>query len=101
MVKKGITTIILLFTFLSIVGMVSAVTAPDAEWNRTFGGSGIWNRGISVVQTTDGGLAIIGPALDIGTTTKIGIIKTSINRSIVIRIHDCPYPPCGLPGKIC
>jgi hypothetical protein len=46
-------------------------------WNKSFGASGGMNRGLSVVQTADGGLAIIGPGQYTGVTTKIGIIKTN------------------------
>jgi len=44
---------------LELVGMTSLNVQSSEEWNKTFGGS-LWDWGMSVQQTTDGGYIITG-----------------------------------------
>ena len=68
-------------TFVS-VGCIRGITAPEEEWNRTFGGS-FYDEGYSVQQTTDSGYILAGRTSSFGAgSADAWLVKTATTQRV-------------------
>ena len=71
--RKSVLTAFILCGFARIA---FAQTAPEVEWERTFGGSS-WEQGYFTQETVDGGYIVIGLAASFGTgDSDVYLVRT-------------------------
>jgi hypothetical protein len=75
-------TILAVILFVSLTLLISPVFGSFVMWSQNYGTEEA-EEGTSIVQTSDGGYAIAGGAMDIGVSYDFWLVKTDENGNIL------------------